>query len=497
MKNRGVLYFILFFSFMILVALYALMGFYYGNSFSYGTWINHVYCTGKTVEEVNQELKTSDFYSGIVVTVEDGERYFLDAETIGYNIDYTDELRQILARQNPLAWGLNFFTSRDRTISGYAGVDDVKLSRAVSEWSVFQKKIENTFEIRRGDDGYYLMENVQKEPVLEAFCQNIRTAVLNKEYSLNLENAADCYRSAKISPESMETKEFFKTIDAVQNQSITFKILDESFIFNEKDISGWIVTIDELNAVQDEESDDSNPGLGKFVTSGRISGFPTDYGVHSGFVVDRNGNPILRCSEIYVDMTSRCNDLKTEKAIEKFQSGTPTLIPVSGSKDGRLFDVNKEYENLLSALCSQEDQTFEISVPNKSFVLNSEELGDEYILVNMGRQKLSYYKDRKLFLEYDIVTGNTGRGRGTPVGFYHIYNKRYHTILRGADYASFVNYWLGVYKGIGVHDATWRREFGGEIYKKSGSHGCINSPLDKMEILYNEVEVGVPILLFY
>ena len=115
----------------------------------------------------------------------------------------------------------------------------------------------------------------------------------------------------------------------------------------------------------------------------------------------------------------------------------------------------------------------------------------------MGNQKLSYYKNGRLTIQYDIVTGNTSLGRSTPVGLYHVYNKRYHTILRGDNYASYVNYWLGVHKGVGIHDATWRSEFGGEIYKHSGSHGCINSPLDQMERLYEMVDVGVPVLLYY
>ena len=35
---------------------YVVLAFYYRNAFEYGTWINHIYCTGKNIEEVNQEL---------------------------------------------------------------------------------------------------------------------------------------------------------------------------------------------------------------------------------------------------------------------------------------------------------------------------------------------------------------------------------------------------------------------------------------------------------
>ena len=96
-----------------------------------------------------------------------------------------------------------------------------------------------------------------------------------------------------------------------------------------------------------------------------------------------------------------------------------------------------------------------------------------------------------------IVTGNVNRGRGTPTGIFPVYNKRYHTYLRGVDYVSYVNYWLGVNKGVGIHDANWRSEFGSDIYKRDGSHGCINCPEEKVSKLWEVVDVGTPVVLYY
>ena len=69
--------------------------------------------------------------------------------------------------------------------------------------------------------------------------------------------------------------------------------------------------------------------------------------------------------------------------------------------------------------------------------------------------------------------------------------------MRGDNYAAFVNYWMPVNGGIGIHDATWRKKFGGEIYKTDGSHGCINVPKDKMIEIYDLVDVGTPVVMFY
>ncbi|MFQ8840107.1 MAG: L,D-transpeptidase family protein [Clostridium fessum] len=40
----------------------------------------------------------------------------------------------------------------------------------------------------------------------------------------------------------------------------------------------------------------------------------------------------------------------------------------------------------------------------------------------------------------------------------------------------------------------WRSKFGGTIYQYSGSHGCINLPVDKAKLLYEKVYKGMPVL---
>ena len=62
--------------------------------------------------------------------------------------------------------------------------------------------------------------------------------------------------------------------------------------------------------------------------------------------------------------------------------------------------------------------------------------------------------------------------------------------LRGEDYETFVNYWMPFDGGIGMHDATWRSKFGGDIYKTKGSHGCINLPLSVAKKIYEYVQPG-------
>ena len=96
-----------------------------------------------------------------------------------------------------------------------------------------------------------------------------------------------------------------------------------------------------------------------------------------------------------------------------------------------------------------------------------------------------------------MVTWNKSLRRATPSGTNNDYNKQRNRILRGEDYASPVKYWIPVKGAIGIHDASWRSTYGGQIYIRNGSHGCINTPLEQVSQLYDMVEIGTPCVMFY
>ena len=63
-----------------------------------------------------------------------------------------------------------------------------------------------------------------------------------------------------------------------------------------------------------------------------------------------------------------------------------------------------------------------------------------------------------------------------------------------------VRFWMRVtWSGIGFHDADWQSAFGGTLNQISGtgSHGCINMPVDQAQLLFSKVEVGTPVIIHY
>ena len=107
---------IIFISFFVLIlftgTVYFSLAKYYEDGFSYGTWINGIYCTGKSVEEVNEELLTQFSVSEIKISFDDGATEVIALDNILYSIDYKAELELYREKQNPNLWILNFWNEK-------------------------------------------------------------------------------------------------------------------------------------------------------------------------------------------------------------------------------------------------------------------------------------------------------------------------------------------------------------------------------------------------
>ena len=120
---------------------------------------------------------------------------------------------------------------------------------------------------------------------------------------------------------------------------------------------------------------------------------------------------------------------------------------------------------------------------------------DTYIEVDITNQTMTFFQNGVLMTTTPVVTGYP-HGRATPVGLYGVENKRPDQWLIGSDYAVFVRWWIGVYGVYGIHDASWRDQFGETYYLTNGSHGCINTPDDPTLIIYENVDIGTPVLIY-
>lgn len=125
-----------------------------------------------------------------------------------------------------------------------------------------------------------------------------------------------------------------------------------------------------------------------------------------------------------------------------------------------------------------------------------------YVFVSISQQHLTYFVDGTPVMDCPVVTGNTLAGHSTPRGTFRILYKGRNITLKGREdngdeYESFVSYWMAFLgNSYGLHDATWRGNFGGNIYQGAGSHGCVNMPYASAAKLYGMISPGTPVLIY-
>jgi hypothetical protein len=157
--------------------------------------------------------------------------------------------------------------------------------------------------------------------------------------------------------------------------------------------------------------------------------------------------------------------------------------------------IFQEVDFLLASIPTGKSFQREISFVNQGLPNGLRSGLADFVEVSILDQKLWLFKGGQLVLETDVVTGNERHNTATPRGNYKVYAKTKDRVLRGPGYASFVKYWMPFHQGYGMHDATWRSRFGANIYQTGGSHGCVNLPPKIAPLVFENVEVGMDVII--
>lgn len=118
----------------------------------------------------------------------------------------------------------------------------------------------------------------------------------------------------------------------------------------------------------------------------------------------------------------------------------------------------------------------------------------KYVEVDISDQTLWVYDNGEIIFTTLVDTGKPSTP--TPIGYNLINAKQRKVTLSGPTWNSYVEYWVPfIGHKIGLHDAKWQEQFGGDWYLTHGSHGCVNVSPSEMPKLYDSVEVGTPVLI--
>lgn len=193
-----------------------------------------------------------------------------------------------------------------------------------------------------------------------------------------------------------------------------------------------------------------------------------------------------------------------------FKTHAGSTISVKGQSYGWALHVPAEAKRIITALEKGKKSikaynvyglgfsTYGVGYHNQS----SNNIGNTYAEVSIKEQKIWLYRNGRLVLSTNVVTGRHDTHEDTPTGVWYIEYKQSPSTLEGseagnANYKVKVKYWapftLG---GCGFHDAPWRHNWASNAYLTQGSGGCINTPPGVMKEVYDNLSQNEPVIIY-
>lgn len=232
--------------------------------------------------------------------------------------------------------------------------------------------------------------------------------------------------------------------------------------------------------------------------------------------VNSDGEELAAPSAVKLDLSSDKRKIKLSWSKAENATGYEVYMSKDGSGYDHLVSTNQlEYET--QELTPGDTYYFRIKPYNsragcktvygestdksvtcvESQQIDGYDVGDTYVHIDIDKQTLWFYKNNKLIVETPVVTGTAG-ACDTPTGYFEVRTMAAPAHLVGPTWDVTTEYWVGINlsNDIGMHDSPWRDTgYGGDIYTYSGSNGCINTPLDAMKKIYENITIGTPVVI--
>ena len=441
---------------IILAVGYVGVSVYFMEHFFPGTTINGANADLYTVKQANELLLSQARAYTLTVTGRGGETVTLTPEDLGMSFSESDEIRVLKRKQNGFLWPRMFWQTDLYQISPEIHYDDTVFD-AAADACMKQGPAPENARVELTETGYQVHKEKQgAELDRESLKGQIQIASESLIPELDLDEAG-CYTEPAVTTEAPEFKALTEKLDRWLGTEVTYTFGKESETVDQSVISGFI-TLD-----------------------------------GDGYEAELSKEAVAS----WVAELAKKRD--TFKQSHTFQSTLRGIITVKGGNYGWQIDRETESAELYASIEKGETVTKEPAYSHRANAWDGSngDIGSTYIEVDMGAQHMWCYKNGALVIDTDVVTGNISKNYGTPSMVSAIQYKTRNAVLKGANYRTPVSYWMPFYGNYGIHDANWRGEFGGDIYLLNGSHGCVNTPPAAMKVVYENMESGTPVVLYY
>ncbi len=445
-----------------LVLIYVVLGFYFNSHFYIRSTVNGVGTSFKSPAGAFKAITNDASDFTITFIKEDGsDGAVVTSDQVGLSVDYeVDDVAALLDGQNGFAWGYYLIkgkaynTSQGNTFDE-ALVDQVVASLDLNYATDITESQSAAISFNSDSGAFEITEEVYGNDIDKAEVKKALIDAIENLHSQIKLSDGDCYEKPATLATDDDIVAACDTLNTYMNRNIHYDLgegITEEIPAATK--ATWFTWDDDFTVSFDRDA------IGEFVNS----------------------------------MGEKYN---TYGKAKDFTTTSGQQITVGAGSFGWKIAYDGEIDQIITDLQGNEDVTRDFVYLYYGTSHGDHDYGNSYVEVNLSEQHVYVYKDGQLAVSTDCVTGNVLNGHGTHTGCYPIAYKQKDATLRGDNYESHVNYWMPFNMGEGLHDATWRSKFGGTIYQGNGSHGCVNLPKAKAKEIYETVEAGWPVFVFY
>lgn len=432
---------------------------YYSSHFYHNTVINNVNVSSLNIDAALYKMQDFSMNYGINIYGRDNVDDFIDGDDIDFKLSNNSKeaLFSIKNKQKSFLWFLGYFKNYNYADEDIFSVDDEKFTKVINNSNIVKKSgtvnsKEPSYKFNGKD--FEIIDAVQGNKLHKDKAVNhIKEAVLCGYKKFNIENT-DGYIKTKYTKDSKCIVDNLEKLNKYKTLKLTYVLDDVQEVIDCSIFSDW-------------------------------------------FSFDDNGQFSLNKEKIQKYVETLSEKYNTAGKPKKFTTTDGRNIVVSGGDYGRIIDKKAETNKILQMFNNNKSEKREPIYTEKAMANGKNDIGNTYVEVNLSSQHLWFYKNGSLITEGDVVSGNMANGTATPAGVYRLKFKQTNAVLVGDTYRTPVSYWMPFNGGIGIHDATWRGAFGGQIYTYGGSHGCVNAPFTLAQTIFRNIDAGTPIVCYY
>ncbi|SOC06654.1 L,D-transpeptidase family protein [Pseudobutyrivibrio ruminis] len=444
----------------IILIIYLVGSLFFGNHFYIRSKVNGVGASFRTAQSTYDKIiNSADKYTISFIDADGNVINEVSSSELGVGVNYDEsEVQTLLDSQSGFNWVLRLFVPAEYYTATGNSYDSAKVTAVASSLDFSNQSSTTESQdatIQFDGEKFAIVDEVYGDKITEEGVEEaIIYAVENLQTEINLADGT-CYEKPSVLASDANIQ---KAVDVLNNYMDT----------------------------------DIHYDLGEGITEE----IPTDTKA-TWFTWDDSFNVSFDRDAIGEYVNSMGDKYNTYGKKKEFTTTSGETIEVPAGSFGWRIAYDGEIDAIIADLEGGEDVTRDFTYLYYGTSHSGHDYGNSYVEVNLTEQHVYVYKDGEMVFDTDCVSGKISANHGTHTGVYPIAYKQTDATLKGDNYESHVNYWMPFNMGEGLHDATWRSSFGGTIYKTGGSHGCVNLPLSAAEQIYNIVEAGWPVIVFY